>query len=386
MTKSFGDSAILKSNKNTKASHNPEDNYTELINLLNNFFSNSAKKIYEKVNKLGSCPIIYKDSQSFNKEIYQHICELALKDFITLIKAEDNSLYSVSINFKTKNDKEDVYTLCCAFAASQNAEKIRISPLGQAESIYDHYKSCPAKTKFDDKEYKFINESQDDKNKPHHGISFGERFIEKIDFDNMWGEEISEVDKGDAIHYTHNIEDKKYIYKISKKDKNGNDIKLDHNEKYDLDNDKPYILFNDKKGLALLFDDGSNKDNIGNPTYTYPDPNRPIQHRNQAAFFPIECKSGDIVKRIGYIQLTAYYSTRNKVTSYITKEDIIDDKIVKKFMFYSNLVLLANKISNIAKTNIEKRSDITYLVSIGKDNNIKAEPLSNRCLINYEEN
>ena len=380
------DTAITEKalNKKVPNAYEPSDNSLDLIKFLTSFFDTSAKTIYEKVNILGSCPILYDKTgfgnMKFDKYRYQRICELALNDFIRLNGKDESNLYSVSINFKTKNLKgEDVYTLGCAFAASEEAKKYKIKPFEQGVSIEDSYDTCKAETKFNNNKYEFIDASRNEK-LPHHGISFSERFIEKIDFDNMKMLKNDDSEDNDLnLIYTHTLgDDKTCRYKIDNENK-----QLESTNIYEPNSETPYYKLVEREELVKMFDDGSNT----NPPRTYPNPEKPIQHRNQAAFFPIECTSGTIVKRVGYIQLTAYYIKNTNICSCLTKngKKKLDDKIVEMFKFYSNLVLLANKIFNISKTKIEKRSDTTYLVSIGKDNNIKAEPLSNRCLINYEE-
>ncbi len=359
-------------NKKVPNAYDLSDNSLELIKFLTSFFDESSRTIYNLVQTLGSCPAVY-TRNAFDKDIYQKICKLALNDFLK-IKA-DNGLYSVSINFKIKNSEQKTgYTLPCAFASSKDIPHLP----SDYDDITKYYGNDSAKThKINDK-YIILNLNKE-KNYPHHGISFSERFIENIDFDNMEKIEnpatIKNKDSakdiykyGDSQNYTY--------YKVKKKN-----VSLTQNA-FET-NDAGYILYNKDK-LATLFDDGSNRDRI------YPKKDKLVQHRNQAAFFPIECKktndqSNRFTKRIGYIQLTAYYT--NKETSFLTGENKeLNKEIVDKFKFYANWALLANKIFNIEKTKIEKRSENTHLLSIGKNYDVKVEPLSNRCLINYEEN
>ncbi len=351
----------------------------DLIDELNNFFIDSSSAIYDKLHNLGSCQIKYGgDKEIFDRNAIQKICELALNDFLNIKKS--SGLFSVSVNLKVKTKKTtqknsswvDGYTMGCAFACSTSAAKagIKVTQRDDGKPQADTAKTRQVKKLdiinsdyeiVDTDQYEFVASTTDVKKEedlPHHGLSFSERFIEQIEWDNL-----KVACGGNKIYVYPGKDDpaKTVSYEIKNKD-----IVLTKIPKYTREGDlKSYLFINNREELAAIFDDGSNKDENGNRLYKYPNPNSPIQHRNQAVFFPIECSTGEIKKRIGYMQLTAYYSAHGTESSTIfnslDQSDDTDKRIITKFKFYSNWVLLINKLLNIKKTKIDlTKASIRY--------------------------
>lgn len=356
----------------SKESNEPIHSSNEsLFDIMSSFFEKSAQSIYSKASILGSCPIRYAQDYPNNmpKEILQTICQLALKDFISST-SDKNKLFSISINLKVSTTKEkgkfdaqdwcEGYTMCCAFDCTNECTEIGIWPVSDKnKKIKEIYNAECAKT-FQKKmlketagiytlvscdEYSFINDDKPSaglplNKRPHHGLSFSERFIEQIEFNNL-----IELDQ-------HGHADNTLIWNIGNKRFRINEdascaIKT---KQYSIDIDSgelPYLTF-ERQELAELFDDGTNAKK-GITQY----PSSPIQHRNQAVIFPIECQANGKTKRIGYLQLTAYYN--NKTESKIFGEDKrLSNEISKRLKFFCNWVLLANKIFSVEQMEIDE--------------------------------
>lgn len=334
------DSLTRRTRTGDKKTDGKQDNSfaISVIDDMAQLFFASAGTIYHRLKDgLHITESFFVPGEDSHYKALMDVTASKILDFIEKICAE--GIFSVSMCF-TANDvknkdsgqvREGFWAPYCF--KSSNGSNLTTGPNTK----------IPVRGKFNnDGEWEYdkgsVKEKSDKISMPHGGISFSERFINKIDKCSVDGEDVI--------------------------------IGVD---RYDL-NDKGYFVANGEE-IDSLFNDGANgKD--ANGDYIYRVTNILIRYRSQVVIIPIECKenqTGGKPKRIGYLQVTGYNysvdSNKNKFVnsdkaigkvydSKILKDNDNDKLIISTLKCYANYIVLTNKIEAVKKLSADIKTTV----------------------------